>query len=431
MSFLAPAERKDDKPERALLVHIHYGGDQPDLPELEALTVSAGAVVAGSVVGRRRIPDPGTFVGKGKLEEIAREAAALEAGLVIFNHVLTPAQERNLERELQRRVLDRNRLILDIFAQRARSFEGKLQVELAQLQYLSTRLVRGWTHLERQRGGIGLRGPGETQLETDRRLVSARIRYIRKRLERVNQQRSVGGRARRRAGLPLIALAGYTNAGKSTLFNALTEAGVYCADQLFATLDTTSRRVSLAPNQHAILADTVGFIRALPHDLIAAFRATLQETRDADLLLHVADAADVMRDENILEVNRTLVEIGAGERPQLLVYNKIDAAKQRPRVERDETGRPQRIWVSARTGEGLDLLREALIEIVAGETVRCQFKLPAAAARTRARLFALGAVREERIDADGNFELDVELPRSKLERLSREEPALGIIDGCR
>ncbi len=304
--------------DRAVLVHADFpfAEQQERLDEFLDLAVSAGATVAGLIRAKREVPDSQFFVGRGKAEEI-REAVVAERGdLVLFNHSLSPAQERNLEGFLQCRVLDRTGLILDIFAQRARSFEGKLQVELAQLRHLSTRLVRGWTHLERQKGGIGLRGPGEKQLETDRRLLGLRIKQIARRLERVRRQRGLGRTARRKAALPVVSLVGYTNAGKSTLFNGLTGAEVVVADQLFATLDTTLRRVDLGGGRRVILADTVGFIRHLPHDLVAAFRSTLEETQQADLVLHVIDASDRERDEKIQQVNDVLAEIGAAELPQ-------------------------------------------------------------------------------------------------------------------
>ncbi|WP_338849988.1 GTPase HflX [Massilia sp. W12] len=350
---------------RAALVGVDFGKGEfaASLEELVLLARSAGAEPVTVVTAKRSSPDPAYFVGSGKAEEIGHAIADLQLNLVIFNHALSPAQQRNLEKLLQCRVLDRTSLILDIFAQRAQSHEGKVQVELAQLQHLATRLVRGWTHLERQKGGIGLRGPGETQLETDRRLLGERVKMLRAQLERLQRQRETRRRSRARNHTFSISLVGYTNAGKSTLFNTLTKAGVYVADQLFATLDTTSRKIYL--NQEVgsvVLSDTVGFVRELPHSLVAAFRATLEETIHADLLLHVVDAASPVRMEQIEQVNLVLDEIGARDVPQILVWNKIDAAALEPAIERDEYGKIQRVFISARNGAGLDLLRAAIAE---------------------------------------------------------------------
>jgi GTPase len=404
--------------ERAILVHVDFAGDRDaeDLQEFSDLAVSAGAMPVAVITAARPSPDPKYFVGSGKAEEIRAAIVDQEAELVLFNHSLSPSQERNLEKLLQCRVLDRTGLILDIFAQRARSFEGKLQVELAQLQHLSTRLVRGWSHLERQKGGIGLRGPGETQLETDRRLLGARIKQLHRRLEKVQRQRAQGRRARVRAELPTASLVGYTNAGKSTLFNVLTGAEVYAADQLFATLDPTLRRLDIPEVGPVILADTVGFVRHLPHDLVAAFRATLEETRAADLLLHVVDAGDPARSERIGQVNQVLQDVGADAVPQLLVYNKLDLTDEHPRLERDAAGRPTRVWVSARTGAGLDLLAEALSDLLKGPIARGWLRLPAGGGKLRAELFRMGAVRLEQCDAVGRCWLQVVLPRTELER---------------
>ena len=410
--------------ERAVLVHIDFspGCDQEDLLELESLAVSAGAVPVAVVTGTRGAPEPKYFVGSGKAEEIREAVRASEAEVVLFNHALTPAQERNLERLLQCRVLDRTGLILDIFAQRARSHEGKLQVELAQLQHLATRLVRGWTHLERQKGGIGLRGPGETQLETDRRLLGERIKQLHKRLAKVNRQRDQGRKARRRAELPTVSLVGYTNAGKSTLFNRLTGAGVYAADQLFATLDPTLRRVALPNGDAVVLADTVGFIRHLPHDLVAAFRSTLQETREAQLLVHVIDAADDNRDDNIEQVNAVLEEIGAHEVPQLQVYNKIDMVPDStPHIEYDADARPNRVWVSAATGSGIDLLLLAIAQSLGAQRVRRWAALPPSAGRLHARLHSLGRVLHEHTDADGGWIMEVELRQHDMDALCKHD----------
>lgn len=336
------------------------GGPQPDMQELYALAASAGARVVGQITGRRDRPDPALFVGSGKAEEIGRLCAECQADLVVFDHTLSPAQQRNLGRALKRRVIDRVALILDIFALRARSHEGKLQVELAQLDYLSARLVRGWTHLERQRGGIGLRGPGETQLETDRRLIGQRVKQLRLRLASVERQRKNRLRQRSRQGTFSVSLVGYTNAGKSTLFNALTHAGVYAADQLFATLDTTSRRVFLAPGEFMVLSDTVGFIRDLPHSLIEAFKSTLNEAAEADLLLHVIDASDPDRDAHRQAVELVLNEVGAADVPRIEVMNKIDCVGLASRSEAGPDGRIRRVWASAASGEGLAGLREAV-----------------------------------------------------------------------
>ncbi|MDY0073000.1 MAG: GTPase HflX [Thauera sp.] len=353
-------------PERAVLVQLDLGQGfiAERLDELKLLVSSAGASIEAVVEGRRASPDPRLFAGSGKVEEIRAALLAREADIVIFNHALSPAQQRNLERELDCRVIDRTALILDIFAQRARSHEGKLQVELAQLEHLSTRLVRMWTHLERQRGGIGMHGPGEKQLETDRRLLGNRVKQLRSQLARLEKQRQVRRRARERREVLSVSLVGYTNAGKSTLFNALTKAGAYAADQLFATLDTTSRRLYVDGAQ-IVLSDTVGFIRDLPHALVAAFRATLEETVHADLLLHVVDSASDDRAEQIEAVNAVLREIGAAEVPQILVWNKIDLTQAAGAVERDDCGKIRRVFVSAHSGEGLDLLRNSLAEVAA------------------------------------------------------------------
>ncbi|HNL22862.1 MAG TPA: GTPase HflX [Rhodocyclaceae bacterium] len=350
--------------ERAVVVQLDFGQRDYDdqLEEVRLLAASAGGIVCAELGGRRHSPDPKTFAGKGKVQEISALLAATEADLVIFNHELSPAQERNLERALNCRVIDRTSLILDIFALRAQSAEGKLQVELAQLEHLSTRLVRGWTHLERQRGGIGLRGPGETQLETDRRLLGNRVKTLKERLDRLSRQRDVQRKARGRRDVLSVSLVGYTNAGKSTLFNALTKAGVYAANQLFATLDTTSRKLWVEGAGSIVISDTVGFTRDLPHSLVAAFQATLEATAAADLLLHVVDSASHAREEQMLEVNKVLAEIGADRVPQLLVWNKIDLTEAGPGVELDEYDKIRRVRVSARSGLGLDLLRGALAE---------------------------------------------------------------------
>ena len=351
--------------ERALVVQLDFGENSiaDRLEEVRLLVKSAGAEVCAVVEGKRKYPDSATFAGKGKVQEIADSVIAHRADLVVFNHALSPAQERNLEKILQCRVIDRTSLILDIFAQRAQSADGKLQVELAQLDHLATRLVRGWTHLERQKGGIGLRGPGETQLETDRRLLGKRVKLLRERLRKLERQREVQRRSRLRNEVLSVSLVGYTNAGKSTLFNALTHADAYAADQLFATLDTTSRKLWVGDVGHVVISDTVGFIRDLPHELVAAFHATLEATSQADLLLHVVDAASPIRDEQMAEVDKVLEEIGASDVPQIIVLNKLDLTGLPPEVERDEYGSISRVRISARQGDGLELLRQALAEI--------------------------------------------------------------------
>jgi GTPase len=416
-----------DRPEsgeRAVLVHLDLASEseREDPREFEELVLSAGGDPASYVMGARVAPDPRTFVGSGKLEEIKRSVHEHEAEIVMFNHALSPSQERNLEGELECRVLDRTGLILDIFAQRARTHEGKLQVELAQLQHMSTRLVRGWTHLERQKGGIGLRGPGETQLETDRRLLRARIKSISARLEKVSRQREQGRRSRQRAEIPTVSLVGYTNAGKSTLFNRLTDSAVYAADQLFATLDPTLRRLDIDSLGPIILADTVGFISHLPHKLVEAFKATLEETLSADLLLHVIDAADAERENHVYQVQEVLEEIGASEIPQLQVYNKLDLLKQKPRIDRNADGLPERVWVSAQAGEGLDLLREAIAEVLGQDMVNEEVRLDPAQGSLRAEFYSLGAVQEETYSDDGMSHLQVRLPRADWNRLMKKGP---------
>ncbi|MEQ6889849.1 ribosome rescue GTPase HflX [Halomonas sp. CS7] len=413
---------RPDAGETAVLVHVDFQDEQEreDAGEFLELVRSAGATPATLLTGSRKRPDSRTFVGSGKLEELREAKAVHQAELVIFNHSLSPSQERNLERELKCRVIDRTGLILDIFAQRARTHEGKLQVELAQLEYMSTRLVRGWTHLERQKGGIGLRGPGETQLETDRRLLRARIKAIHKRLDKVRSQRSQNRRARSRAEIPSVSLVGYTNAGKSTLFNALTTAEVYAADQLFATLDPTLRRVEIEDVGPVVLADTVGFIRHLPHKLVEAFRATLQEAAEASLLVHVIDAADPDRELNVGQVEGVLEEIGAHDLPTLKVMNKIDLLDSAPRIERDGEGRPEVVWVSAQQGKGLELLEQALSECLADDIIDLDLALAPEQGKLRAGLHELNAVREERFDEAGHSLLRVRLPRRDfLQLMSR------------
>lgn len=412
---------RQKKGDRALLVLPHSRGEGDSVrraEEFAELVKSAGADVLGAISARVEDPNPRFYIGSGKANEVAEAARALEADVVLVDHLLTPVQERNLEKHLGIRVVDRAGLILDIFAQRARSHEGKLEVELAQLKHLATRLVRGWTHLDTQRGGaIGNRGPGETQLETDRRLLGERVKMLTKRLQRVQTQRGQQRRARLRNTVPRAALIGYTNAGKSTLFNALTTGEVYAADLLFATLDPTVRKLEDLSCGPAVLADTVGFIRDLPHDLVAAFRATLAEARDADLMLHVSDAADEERDRLHRVVDNVLEEIDAGDVPQLHVMNKIDLIDMEPRIDRDATGKPVRVWLSAATGVGLDLLRQALGELLGGDRVQSALTLPLTAGRLHARLKAAGAISDETVDEHG-WQLHIDAPRSVIAPLS-------------
>ncbi len=404
---------RPDTGEKALVVHLSINGSfsEDDLNEFIQLVVSANVEPVVTVTGSRRTPDSRHFIGKGKLEEVRHLLRETCADVVLFNHNLSPSQQRNLEKELEVRVLDRTNLILDIFAQRAQSFEGKLQVELAQLQYLSTRLVRGWTHLERQKGGIGLRGPGETQLETDRRLIGQRIRQIKSRLAKVNKQRDQGRRSRQRADVPTVSLVGYTNAGKSTLFNALTDSSIYTADQLFATLDPTLRQVKLPDYGEIVLADTVGFIQDLPHELVAAFRSTLQETIEADLLLHVVDASSPNRQDQIHEVNSVLKDIGADKIPQLMVYNKVDRLESvAPHVDKNAEGEVAAVWLSAMMKDGVNLLLESLSTLCHEEDTRLTLVLKPSQAKLRAQLFDVAQILHEENREDGCWVIDVNIP---------------------
>lgn len=407
-----------------MLVHLDFntGDYESDHLEFEDLARSAGAEVVASLRGSRSKPDAGLFIGSGKADEAAAACAAGEAEVAIFNHDLSPSQERNLEKILKCRVLSRAGLILDIFAKRARTHEGKLQVELAQLQHLSTRLVRGWTHLERQGGGgIGMAGPGETQLELDRRLIKDRMAHLKRQLEDVRRHRALSRRARKRNETPLVSIVGYTNAGKSTLFNAMTGAGAYAADQLFATLDTTIRKLQLPADQEILLADTVGFIRDLPHNLVAAFRATLEEAREADLLLHVLDAADPERMARIEQVQAVLKEIEADELPAIFVYNKIDLTEdETARVERDADGAPRRVFLSARTGEGIDALRQVLSELIFTDLFEGDIVVSPQQGKLRALLFDAHAVQREKVDSKGASRLTLRLPTARYERICRE-----------
>ena len=421
-------ESKSADIQRALIVYVDFYKSTTDdaFSEFVQLVDSAGLDVIGSIKAPRQFPDAQLFVGKGKADEITMQAEELNADVVIFNHPLTPAQERNLENHIKVRVIDRIGLILDIFAQRARSYEGKLQVELAQLQHLSTRLIRGWTHLERQKGGIGLRGPGETQLETDRRLVGFRIKLINQRLEKVRKQRYLSRQQRKKNDVPVISLVGYTNAGKSTLFNRMSGADVRAADQLFATLDPTLRRVEMDSGRNIILTDTVGFIRDLPHDLVESFQATLEEVREADLLIHVIDVDHEQRQQRIDEVNKVIELIGAENVPQIEVYNKIDKySEQTARIEMADNYPHVRIWLSSQTGEGLELLQEGIEQQLRQDRKPHYLNLPVTAGQLRAKLFDLGAVRQDDENEKGGWIMEVELEDFRLIKLC-EEASLDI-----
>ncbi len=408
--------------EQAVLVHIDFNRhrDEESLAELDLLARSAGALPVAKITGRRRSPDPALFVGKGKAEEIRQALQHTGARLVLINHSISPVQERNLERALQCRVIDRTGLILDIFATRAKSHEGKLQVELAQLRHLSTRLIRGWTHLERQKGGIGLRGPGETQLETDRRLLGQRIKSLRARLEKVRKRRAQRRKARNKVPVSTVSLVGYTNAGKSSIFNYLTGAGVYQADQLFATLDPTMRRLDLPNAGHIILADTVGFISHLPHSLVEAFHSTLEEVSDASLLLHVVDHSSERRNENIEQVNEVLKEIDADDIPVIIVYNKVDLSDRDAGMERNSEGAISKVWVSASTGEGMELLMQAIDEHFSRFRFRQTVTVPVAKGGLRAKIFQRFNVLQQSMHENGDWEMEVEGSQADMAWLHRQ-----------
>jgi GTPase len=418
--------------QRALIVHVDFtkSVDDDAFSEFAQLVESSGLDIVGSIRAPRSNPDAQLFVGSGKADEITDAAKLYEADVIIFNHSLTPAQERNLEKHISVRVIDRIGLILDIFAQRARSYEGKLQVELAQLQHLSTRLIRGWTHLERQKGGIGLRGPGETQLETDRRLIGQRIKLIKGRLLKVRKQRQQSRQQRKKNDIPVVSLVGYTNAGKSTLFNYLTGAEVIAADQLFATLDPTLRRIETTAGRDVILTDTVGFIRDLPHELVESFQATLDEVREADLLIHIIDVDHEQRQQRIDDVNEVINLIGAAEVPQIEVYNKIDNYPEiEARIELSEDDLNTRVWLSSHTGEGVDFLKEEIARQINHNRQPHHLNLPVTAGQLRAKLFDIGAVRHEDVNEKGGWTMEIELEEFRLHKLC-EEARLDISQLC-
>lgn len=409
--------------ERAILLHVRIGPPpyREDHDEFVALADAAGAEILGELEAKLRNINPRILIGTGKLDELKHLADDVDAELVLLDHSLTPGQQRNLEHALSRRVVDRTGLILDIFALRARTFEGKLQVELAQLEHLSTRLVRGWTHLERQKGGIGLRGPGETQLETDRRLLDQRIRQLQARLHRLARRRGLARQQRRKNEVPTVSLVGYTNTGKSTLFNRLTTADVTVADQLFATLDPTLRRVELPLGGAMVLVDTVGFVRDLPHELVAAFQSTLEETRESRLLLHVIDCSDPAHVERAENVEEVLSQIGADQLPLVQVYNKADILGVPPRVDRAESGNPTRVWMSAATGEGVDILLNVITDYLHLDVICGTVILSVSQARLRALLYERATVISERLLAEGGWELDVEIDRRGFDNLQLTE----------
>ena len=411
--------------ERTLLVYVELPSTRNihnAKSEFKELAQSSGLVIIETIQVNRNSTKAQYFIGTGKVDEIAQMVQELDLDLVIFSSELTPSQERNLEKTLQCQVMDRTGLILDIFALRASSFEGKLQVELAQLRHLSTRLVRGWTHLERQKGGIGMRGPGETQLETDKRLIAVRIKNITRRLDKVHKQRDLGRKSRVKNELPMIALAGYTNAGKSTLFNTLTDAKVFAHDQLFATLDSTIRRVMLPASGEAVIADTVGFIQDLPHDLVDAFKSTLEETKRSNVLLHIVDAAEEYNIEKISQVDEIIEEIGAGKIPTILVMNKIDCLDNFiPRLDRDESGRVYRVWISSQTGEGIDLLYQALAEQLSGMMMRAKIELDVKSAHIRSEIYDIGYIHNEKVDDFGQWILEINVTHHYLSKLSNKK----------
>lgn len=413
--------------ERAILVHVFFSQqkDPENIEECRQLAASAQVDVIEVLTTARSAPQPKYFIGQGKAEEVAEAVKLHNADIVLVNHILSAAQNRNIEKLCGCRVIDRTTLILDIFAQRARSHEGKLQVELAQLKHISTRLIRGWTHLERQKGGIGLRGPGETQLETDRRLIKVRLAQLQSKLAKVSQQRNLNRRTRQKAEIPTLSLVGYTNAGKSTLFNALTSAEVYAADQLFATLDPTLRKLEIENVGTTILADTVGFIRHLPHDLVEAFKSTLQETTEATLLLHVIDASDERRQENIDAVNAVLEEIGASTVPYLLVFNKIDQCEDvAPHIDYDDQGKPSAVYLSAQNGEGIELLRQAIQKRLENQILHLQLSLPVTAGKIRHLLYQQNHIRSENISENGEFLLSLQIDNHKWRQLAAHYPDL-------
>ena len=407
--------------ERTVLVNVELTSNRQQsngIDEFRQLALSSGLNIVQTITVKRNSTEAKFFIGKGKVEELASIVSINEVDLVIFSLQLSPTQERNLEKTLKCQVMDRTGLILDIFALRAKSFEGKLQVELAQLRHLSTRLVRGWTHLERQKGGIGLRGPGETQLETDKRLISKRIKYLNKRLEKVHKQHDLGRKSRRKKDLPMISLAGYTNAGKSTLFNQLTNSHVYADDKLFATLDSTIRRVILPAAGEAVVADTVGFIQDLPHELVAAFKSTLEETRQANVLLHVVDASDNDNGDKIEQVEDIIEQIGAQEIPSIIVMNKIDEMSDfHPRVDKDYAGNIYRVWLSAHTGEGIDLLYQALSERLSGMMTCAGIQLDVQSAYIRSEIHKVGFIQKEKMNEFGQWLLEINVTRHYLKRL--------------